>query len=80
MIAHDYARALDKAGANKKNLKSLREALGRRGHEKLLPQIFAEYQKIVLHRQRLALHQKATPQKERTRVLLELYRKLTHHA
>lgn len=76
MKAADYAKALDEIGAGKKHLKALREALRRRGHEKLLPQIFAEYQKRILRRERLAMHQKVTPHIERTRTLLELYRKL----
>lgn len=58
-------------------LKNLRQALERRGHIKLLPQIFSEYKKLDTARERAELHGKVTPESERTRVLLELYRKLT---
>jgi hypothetical protein len=81
MQASDYAKALYETGSNPKHLKSLRAILARRGHEKLLPRILSEYQKLQLGAARLAKHKKVTPQSERTRVLLELYRKLTtHHA
>lgn len=78
MIAADYAKALYRAGENAKNLRGLHDALARRGQEKLLPQIFAEYKKLVLGAERLAAHKKVTPELERTRTLLELYRTLTH--
>ncbi len=58
-------------------LKNLRQALERRGHIKLLPQIFSEYKKIVMGRERAELHNKITPESERTKTLLELYRKMT---
>ena len=78
MIAADYAKALFELGGTSARLKSLRGVLKRRGHEKLLPQIFAEYQKLELGKARLAKHTKVTPGQERTRVLLELYKKLIH--
>jgi len=78
MIATDYAKALYQLGGNAKRLQSLREILKRRGHEKLLPQIFAEYQKLELGAERLKEHKTVTPQQEQTRILLELYHKLTH--
>ncbi len=73
-----YAQALYGADTTepKKALESLRQMLARRGHEKLLPRIFSEYQKLDLKKSRLALHAATTPERERTRVLLELYRKL----
>ena len=77
MLATDYAKALYELGEKHEHLQGLTEALKRRGHEKLLPQIFAEYKKLVLGAERLAEHKKVTPEKEQTRVLLELYNKLT---
>ena len=81
-ISTQYAKALyelveknDKEG--KAYLKNLRQALERRGHVKLLPQIFSEYKKLALADERAELHKKITPENEQTRMLLELYRKLT---
>jgi len=51
----------------------------RRGHQKLLRQIHSEYQKITLHEERILKYGTTTPHKERTRILLELYRTLTKH-
>ncbi len=76
MIAHDYAKALFALEPTKATLANLRATLARRGHTKLLPQILREYQKLVLRAERLALHKKVTPEREQTRVLLELYKKL----
>lgn len=75
MIAADYAKALYQLG-DRADIKNLRSALKRRGHEKLLPRIYTEYQKLGLADERLRRHQEITPEKERTRVLLELYKKL----
>ena len=80
-LAHQYAKALQRAleeHPRKKvtYLRSLREALKRRGHGKLLPRIFSEYQMLELKNKRMILHSSSTLQKERTRVLLELYHKL----
>jgi len=81
-ISTQYAKALyelveknDKEG--KAYLKNLRQALERRGHVKLLPQIFSEYKKLALASERAELHKKITPENEQTRMLLELYRRLT---
>ena len=81
-ISTQYAKALyslieknEKGG--KTYLKNLRQALERRGHIKLLPQIFSEYKKIVTGRERAELHNKITPESEQVRTLLELYRKMT---
>jgi len=80
MIATDYAKALYQLQANARNLPALRALLKRRGHEKLLPRILSEYQKLALQEKRLQVHKKVTPEKERARILLELYRTLTHAA
>jgi len=77
MIAIDYAKALYQLG-DRANIKNLREMLARRGHDKLLPQIYAEYHKLKLYDERLAKHKAVTPERERTRILLEMYKKLTH--
>lgn len=81
-IASEYAKALyslveknEKDG--KTYLKNLRQALERRGHIKLLPQIFSEFKKLAIAAERSEMHGKITPESERTRALLELYKKLT---
>ena len=79
MLATDYAKALYSLKPSKPDLlENVRAALRRRGHEKLLPQIFVEYRKLLLHDERLTMHQTVTPQQEQTRILLELYQKLIH--
>ncbi len=75
MKAAEYAQAIYDAG-EKVSVKHVREALTRRGHIKLMPQIYREYEKLLLRRDRLEKHQKITPTQERTRILLELYKKL----
>ncbi len=57
-------------------LKNLRASLASRGHEKLLPRIWSEYQKLVLKQRRVEKHREITPEMERTDKLLQLYRKL----
>lgn len=74
-LAAQYARALYEA--KDKSLPNLRAALKRRGHEKLLPRIYAEYKKLLTGAERRAAAAKVTPEAERTRILLELYHKLT---
>ncbi len=79
--ASSYARALHalvKENPKKGNeyLRNLTATLSRRGHQKLLRSIFAEYQKIELHDERTRRNTEVTPQKERTRILLELYQTL----
>ena len=78
MIETDYAKALYALNPDKSHLVSLRNLLKRRGHEKLLPRIFSEYKKLVLAQARRKRAAEITPEAERTRVLLELYRKLIH--
>jgi len=80
-LSSDYARALHELvskepGKGGEYMKNLREALRRRGHEKLLPRIFSDYQTLEIKDARSARHKEITPQQERTRILLELYRKL----
>lgn len=55
---------------------NLKMALERRGHIKLLPKILQEYEKLHLHRARMQMYTTPSTESERTRVLLELYRKL----
>ncbi len=75
-----YAKAL--YGAVKKDvnakevLANLRTSLERRGHIKLLPSIYREYQKILLSEERSQTRKSSTPESERNRALLELYRRL----
>ena len=75
-LAQQYAQAL--AGLDKPSVASLRGVLERRGHLKLLPRIVAEYEKAQLEKERRAKAQEVTPEKERTRILLELYQKLVN--
>jgi hypothetical protein len=76
-LAAQYAKALFESEApDKERLKNLRESLARRGHEKLLPKIFAEYERLQERERRLGEYKKITPEKEQTRILLELYKRL----
>lgn len=77
MLAKDYAQGLYELGGKKEHLAPLAKILERRGHAKLMPQILAEYEKLVEHDARLKKHKEETPQQAQTRILLELYRKLT---
>lgn len=81
--ATDYARALYAAAEEQPEkgtqlLKNLKALLLRRGHGKLLPRILTEYEKLFLREERGKRYALVTPEAERTRVLLELYRKLAH--
>ena len=85
-IAASYARALyelvdksdllGKSDLSKRYIANLRASLAKRGHLKLAPAIASEYQKLELQKARSARHSRVTPEKERVRVLLELYKKL----
>ncbi|OGC84357.1 hypothetical protein A3F55_01660 [Candidatus Adlerbacteria bacterium RIFCSPHIGHO2_12_FULL_53_18] len=78
-LAAQYAKALYESNAPEgARLKNLRETLRRRGHEKLLQQIYTEYKRLVEEEKRLQEYKKITPEKEQTRILLELYQKLVH--
>ncbi len=84
MIETDYAKALYEVlrtsdvprTSDVQVLGRLRVLLKRRGHEKLLPRIYSEYKKLVLAEHRRTQVATITPEAERTRVLLELYKKL----
>jgi hypothetical protein len=81
--ATQYAHALhDLAEANPGEavayLERLREVLASRGHVSLLPRIYTEYVHLLQHKARLKLHREITPEQERTRQLVELYRRLIH--
>ncbi len=76
-----YAKALHAAVAAddskaKSYLSNLHKALESRGHQKLLPTIFTEYEKLELADARSKERSTITPESERTRNLLELYRRL----
>ena len=80
-LSSDYARALFEVAAKEpakgpEYIKNLRAALARRGHEKLLPRILSDYQMLAVKQERAKAHRAINPEQERTRVLLELYRKL----
>jgi hypothetical protein len=82
ILASQYAKALRSLvlrnpATGREFLGGLRAALAKRGHEKLLPQIFAEYQKLETADKRSARAKEATPERERVRILFELYKKLT---
>jgi len=57
-------------------LKGLVQTLEKKGHKKLMTQIYTQYQQIVETKERSEAYKKVTPEQERTRVLLELYRAL----
>ncbi len=81
--ALQYAKALRSLVEENPNegalfLNSLREALARRGHGKLFPYILREYQKLELKAARSASARTPTPERERTRMLYELYKKLAN--
>lgn len=73
-----YAAAHEHPQMGTKLLANLRGLLERRGHLKLLPRILSEYEKLFLKEERMSRYAAPTPEEERTRVLLELYRKLIH--
>jgi F0F1-type ATP synthase delta subunit len=80
-IAASYARALYELvatdpGKSAAYLKNLRTSVTRRGHIKLLPKILSEYQKLDIGQERSTRYTAVTPEKERVRVLLGLYKKL----
>jgi F0F1-type ATP synthase delta subunit len=80
-LATQYARALyslvaEKPAAGKEFLAGLRTAVAERGHEKLLPQIMREYEKLEDMQERIVRAKAQTPEREHTRVLFELYKKL----
>lgn len=80
-IAASYARALHQLvvqnpGKSTMYLANLRTSLAKRGHLKLLPNIVSEYQKLDIADVRAAQNSAVTPEKERTRILLGLYKKL----
>lgn len=82
--ARSYARALygvvnakrRDATERKQIFKRLTEVLRSRGHLALLPRIAAEYGRLEVGAERAKRYKKITLQMERTRTLLELYRKL----
>ena len=57
-------------------LDGLKKTLEQKGHSKLLPQIYAQYQRILERAARSEKYAVVTEEGERTRVLLELYRTL----
>lgn len=76
-----YARALDELvtknpDLERKYLRNFFEVLGRKGHTKLLPRIFSEYERMQLKKRRSEAYAHITPEQEQTRVLVELYRTL----
>jgi hypothetical protein len=78
-LATQYAKALYESKApDGARIKNLRATLARRGHDKLLPKIYTEYGYLVERDRRLGEYKKITPEKEQTRILLELYQKLIH--
>ncbi len=77
-IAKQYAHALYEAhkGGARGLAARARKALVARGHGKLMPKIAQELEKLELEDARRRAHARVTPEGERTRVLLELYKKL----
>lgn len=80
-ITASYAKALydlveQEPAKGKRYLQGLRETLARRGHGNLLPRVYAEFERLSLARERSKKFSASTPESERTRQLVELYRKL----
>lgn len=80
-IATQYARALHQAvrsnpDQSRTYLANLRQALKRRGHEKLLPNILRAYEHLDASEARRKRLSVITPEMRRTRMLVELYKKL----
>jgi hypothetical protein len=76
-----YARALFGIDTEKKPseiLRALKAALSKRGHASLLPRIFREYERLNLKQTRAQKYATLTKESERTRVLIELYKKLVN--
>ncbi len=74
-----YAQALYKVDTTKNPteiLKAIKAALAKRGHTSLLPRIFREFEKLHLKQARTEQYKTVTQESERTRVLIELYKKL----
>jgi F0F1-type ATP synthase delta subunit len=81
-LAYQYAKALheligEDGTEGKTYLENLKAALEKRGHEKLLPQILTEFENLEIAANRVAAAKAQTKEKEQTRVLFELYKKLT---
>ena len=79
--AGSYAKALHDVSSKDESkaaqyLKNLRVTLERRGHLKLMPAILSEYEKLDLAVARSKSRSTVTAESERTRALLELYRRL----
>lgn len=79
-IAAKYAQAIHEAHKNggRGLVTRAREALLARGHGKLIPRIAKELEKLELKEARREMHERVTPESERMRVLIQLYRKLTN--
>jgi hypothetical protein len=80
-IASSYARALhdlvtSEPGKSRVYIKNLHDSLTKRGYVQLLPQIVSEYQKLEVAAARSVRYAAVTPEKERVRVLLGLYKRL----
>ena len=80
-LAAQYAKALYRAHKehphkNTSLVRGLRTALERRGHLSLGTRIALEYEKLELHKHRAP---RESAERERTRILLQLYRHLTRH-
>ena len=80
-VASSYARALfelmSKDPAKEAiYIKNVHASLQKRGHTKLALAIANEYHKLEVQQERSVHHSKVTPEKERVRVLLGLYKKL----
>ena len=80
--AQQYAQALFSVEGTQARAAAARarELLASRGHLKLLPRVVAEYEKLALMAKRRELRKAPSPETERTRILLQLYRKLVASA
>lgn len=84
MLAQDYAKAIyhltHKSNVHDPQVRlvgRVQRVLERRGHLRLFPRILEECRKLAERDERRALRAIETPEQAQTRLLLDLYRKLT---
>ncbi len=81
ILEQQYAEALYQlvvAAPNRSReyLEQLVSTLKHKGHTQLLPRIFSQFEKILERKKRSEIYSTESPEKKRTRILLELYRTL----
>ena len=80
-LEQQYAQALyelvsKNPARSSEYLTGLTQTLSRKGHQKLMPRIYSQYCSILERGERSKKYAAITPESERTRILVELYRTL----